>query len=829
MIFEICCINVILLFFTLNTDYQKNKRWEIGLAEAISVFFGLFLVVSSILWSIDTYSIEKSMIIVTLVNIALLLLSYILCKKRNINIFEISGMSVSSKWLVSRATIILLCFVSLGTYSVFGIGRNDGNAIVQAYSLSNNQNKLNYDIEEFDDILPHSKYAEYFFNTISEIDQTNFTGEYSLINDVMDKDTSVTKMQGKYGNNPVYASFLEIGVKIFGFLKTSYINVFLLYCILIFVDSILVNVGCKWSLRTTLVALCGISPLIVYSNHTAIVETVMMFCMVAFFYFFICKKEYFKIIAALFSVAMSVVSVSAYTIIPIVLIICWINYFVNREKSSLIVSLITSLGYGFSYLLLMITAYTNTIIVYKQGLFFVSDKLITPFVIIGIVLSLVIPVLLLVMYKAGNSVRFKEFLKIKGRTIFKLIIFGMTIGAIIYSVITGILKYDSFSQATKMSIVVITAVTGFVSIPIILFFVVRMNYKLTVEVFSLVSFFTYGVFLYAGILRPRVSDYYFEARFLLPFIPFVFITAGIMMKDTKKDSWVIPLIALAASFIPYTMVLMKPDVDERIGCENVDNVIEVVKNHSDEDTLILVEKSLLKDFYHALDSIEGLKVYPYEKSIKSDFAKSINTIGKRVIYITTDEKNNYAKKFTCLYSNDNNISKVAKKDYSPIFRLPLRYTESVDETLQVIEISDFSKTLNITDFKDGIFTFDDIKLELQDIETYDNVATIRLFVTEEKEVLYNNSKELRLSYHLNFNDKSKNVYENPRFEICNGKYVNGFSQEVDILLSDIVEEEFTMTIDVVEEMIEWYSTNHSGCPVISFKRGKTGWSYEIIQ
>lgn len=835
MIYFVLILNVILLFFAFNSK-EENTKWEIIIAEAISTLVGIYFVTTGLLWLFKIYSITLSMIAVTTVCCGIFAVLLLLNKDQK-NILKISSISVNYKWLISRVVIVLSCILSLGSYSILEIGRNDGNNLTQALFLLNGNNSLNYEIPEYEQILPDSKYSLYFEKSIADLDKDNFSGKYwksekeivSTESEHKGETKIVSALNGSFGSDVVYASFLSCAMELFGVEKVSYVNVFLIFCTLIFMDSILGNIRCKWKTRTLLVALMGISPLLIYASHTAFYESVVMFCIVAFLYFLICKSGKQKILAALFVVAASFVGVSIYPIIPVLIVICWIKFIFDKEYEYLVCSILISVGYGIAFLLLLLSAYDNTLIVYKQGLFFLNDIQVVITVYFGVVLSLLLSIILWIFYKDDYSEKIRIFIHSQKVLIIKTVFLIIPMTSVIVTVVKGIQSCDSWKDATSLSLVVAATVSGVIIIPTILFGIIKMNYRITSDNLIMLIFFEYGVFVYAALLRPTVGELYLEARFLLPFLPAIIGTSGIIMKEYKKDNYFIPLIAIIILFLPYSATVINNKTDSANEWQIVLNVMETVKENSEEDTIVLVEKSLMNDFYFPLKSIKELKVYPYDKKIKRDFAKSVDVFGKKVIYVTKDKSNAYKRNERTLYSESNHLYGVNKKDYSPLIGIPMSYSLKKTQEIQVMEINDFSDIFNVTDCKDGDFSYELIDFNVKDIKIENEIATIKLGITEEKPVLYSNSSQIRVSYHLSFDNKEKNIFENARWEIGSGQYINSFPLTVEIDLSQINDDNVIVTLDAVEEYVEWYSKNHIGCPMIQFMRNANGWDYKIEQ
>lgn len=828
MIYIIIFLNVLFLFFTFNATDEKRK-WDLVLAEAISAFFGVFIVVAGILWLAGIYSEVNNLMGTTLVNGIVVVVSYFVSRKKA-KFFKVNNIGFSVKWLVSRGVILTICFISLGSYAVFGVGRNDGNALVQAFSQSNGNYSLNYEIDEKNTIVPDSKYDKYFDDSLKNMDTKDFTGEYWTENVEREEDGEIIideVLMGSYSNNPVYSSLLELGMDIFGLTKGSYLNVFLLFCVLIFLDDILLRINCRWSLRTSLIGLFGIVPLIVYANRTAIAETVMMFCVVAFLYYMISKPNWLRLVSCLFVTALSMINVSAFTVIPVILAIYWVKYISDRKKVDLIASGVSSLGYGLSFLLLLITAYSNTLIVNRQGLFFVSEEQIILAVIIALIISLIVPLIIGIVYRGKVSDKVSGFIRPKGKVVFKVLVLTSAVAAIGSTVFCGFTECNDYADVTMMTLPVIMALTGVLIIPVILVGIARMKYSVRIDDVVIVLFFVYGVLLYSVICRPFVSSYYFEARFLLVYIPIVFLTAGVMLREMKQDGWYIPVMSIIILFIPYTTSVMSNEVDTRLEWDNVTNVIDMMQDSSD-DTIILMDVDLMKEYYHLTDSYADRLIYPFDEEIKGQMARDVDILEKKVYYITANVSDNLVNKGRIVYRNDNEQAMLLSSPGSSIINLPSKNEYYSEEFINIIEYDNYYDILERKECDWGNLTYGRICWSVNDIIVEDNVAKVDVSLLRKDSNLLYNDKNLMLSYHLEYKDESLNVYDHERTSIGSGPYINGFAQTLEIPLEKVEEDEVVAVLDIVEEGKSWYSWEYDDCPKIRFNKNEDGWSYVLL-
>ena len=826
MIYVILIVNVILLGFAFNG--RDNKKWDVILAEAISAFFGVYTISSGVLWIVNLYSLNNNLLVSTIVCLAIFAIDFFIKKKKKTGFFDTKNNVFSYKWLISRFVILLLCAISLGSYATFGIGRNDGNALVQAYSQYKGNYSTEYEVAEMDGIIEGSEYSKYFEDTIVNLDTTNFTAEYWYKDKEIEEDGEIIilkELMGSYGSNPVYASLLELGMNLFGMTHANYINVIIMFCMLIFVDGIFIRLRCKWGLRTLLIALLGVVPLVVYANHTAIVETLMMFSIVAIFYYLNDKLIQRQLMTILYVTSLMMLNVSSFVLIPIFLVLFWIIFIRRGNKNALIVSALSVVGYGLSYLLLMQTARSNTFIVYRQVLFFIKENQIT-FVVVGcILISLVVTLILSLVVRDKIEGTINSFLNKSWKRIFKISLLACTAISIVATIFIGLVECNNYREVMMLSLPSIMMLSGIVIVPSILIGIIKMKYSLAMEEALYLTFFAYGVLIYSSIARPVIDSYYFEARYLLLFIPIIIIVAGIMIKSMKKEAWFVPTIAIIILITPYSTSIMNNKAESRIEWDNLLNVVEEIET-KDDDLVVLLDESLMKEFYQLIDLSTDLTVYPYNDDIRGLIARDSDILGKKVLLITA-ERNTSVERGNVLYSSRN--EKAEAVAYSPITYLPTRYGTAKENNIRIIEFKRFSDLLREKDCINGNFTYNRIFWNINDIIVDDENIDICVSVTYNPQVLYYNNDRMAMSYHLEYEDVSLNDFDHERTQIGSGQFINGFDTLLEIPIEEFEDDEVIVIIDIVREGLDWYSWKHKDCPVIKFTRTEDDWEYEIIE
>jgi hypothetical protein len=811
-------LNVLMLFFTFSS-FSDKKRIFVPLAEAMSVFLCIYSLLSAILWVFEAFSVGFCLFVTTFLVAILFAFAYLKNSKKRMEFFALGGIKFDYRVLINRSVLIVATLISLGSYSTIGIGYNDGNAQTQAIAILSGQKSLEFEIEEYANIAPDSEYEDYFFDSINDIDKENFTATYRIVHDYTREDKQEV-MLGKFGSNPVYPSLLALAGGLFGIQRMAYIQVLFAFCLFVFVNEILRTLKCDWKLRSVLVLLLSVSPIIVYCNHTTLVEPLLGFCMVMFTYFLLCKNDKFQILSSLGVITFAFLHSSVYTMIPLFLVLYWMYYIHTQQTRHLVSSGLIIVGYTLSFIFLNITAFENTLINYKLGIPFLG-KYNYIFVIIIFTIALIVGVLLAIILKKADTNRILKFEKGIGCRIFKIIMATMAFAPIPIIVVLIIFKCYTFGNFLNITFIEFVVCSGVLLIPYVMYRLISTKYPMGIKEATVVVLFIYSVVIYSCVMKTMLEGYYYESRYISSFIPFVIIISGMMLQLLKgEEKYFIPIISSMILLVPYTVSLLDSRSEIRLDNEIFEDVMETVIEKSDEDTVIFVEKDLLKYFYYPLISITDERVYPIEKDYFDSFCADTDDYYSKVIYITNENGNSHASPGSVFYLKFNNRNYVSEDNLSVVLGLPNGFTKGDTEIIQIIKKDALHRFLNYDLYDD--LKNQDIKLSVEDVEiTEDENAVITVSITDGDKIYFNDT--YLLSYHLEY-EGEEDIYDCPRTNM--GPLINGdFTLSLDLKNQP---EEVTMVIDIVDEGVAWYSWKNE-VPAIDFVKNEDGWEYNLYR
>lgn len=816
-VYLLVLLNIVMLFFTFSSFSDKKKIF-IPLAEAISVFLCIFAVSSGITWIFGVFSVEFCLMAVTFLIIVVSVYAYYKSPFKGKEFFSLGKIGIDHRVVFNKGAILIATFLSLGAFSTAGVGFNDGNAQAVALSILNGNNIRNIKISEYQDIEPGSRYEYFFYEAVTDIEKENFTANYHLKKN--------EELEGKmdiyldFGTNPVYPSLLALSATLFGTGRMAFIQAIFAFCTFVFVDEILKVLKCDWKLRSLLILLLSVSPIIVYCNHTTLVEPIIGFCMVMFVYFLFCKENKLQVLSAIGIVTFSFIHTSVYTMLPLFLVVYWMYYVHSRKIRHLLALGISTAGYILSFVFLNFVAYENTLINYRLGIPFLKNYYFI-FVIIIAAIATIVSVILFVTLRKVNPEKISQFEKSKGSNIFKIGVIIATVAALIFMVVVNIFKCDSFVDTMNITLIAFAVCTGIIIVPYIIGRLLSGSYNLGIREAVIVVTFIYTILLYSSVMRITIDGYYYEARYLSSFIPFIILTAGMMFRLLKEDEkYFIPIIGIIILFIPFTASLLSPDAEKRLDRNIFEEVNKTVEDKADENTVILIEKSLMKYFYYPLLNKTEAKVYPFEYSYAQSFILDTKDASSKVLLISDYQGNRYKHRGAIRFLKTFTPNEVSKEDLSAITGLPNAFHKGKENIVQVIELNNLGKIVE----PDSIdkFEWDLMDLSVKEVEIDDDcMAHVTVSLTDKTKLYYNDDDQLFLSYHLDY-EESEDIYDNARTEIGPVVYADYI---YDFNLAEI-DEDLTVVIDVVEEGVEWYSWKNKA-PAIDFVKKEDGWEYTL--
>ena len=159
--------------------------------------------------------------------------------------------------------------------------------------------------------------------------------------------------------------------------------------------------------------------------------------------------------------------------------------------------------------------------------------------------------------------------------------------------------------------------------------------------------------------------------------------------------------------LPYTFSLLDSRAETRFDSAVLEDVMDYVADNSDDNTVVFVEKNIMKYLYYPLLSLEGVNVYPAEPGYFELYCSSTGDYTSKAIYISDDMGNNFVSKGTLKYLKYSIPKISAYNDTSTFLGLPNKFTDRAGRKIQIIEFDALHQMLDNNSFEEMDFDEND--------------------------------------------------------------------------------------------------------------------------
>ncbi len=792
---------------------SNNNKVHIVLAEAVSVFFMLYVLSTAVLYAFGLYSLKRCEILSVIVS-ALICIVTVLVKRRKPVIDKIH----ITKYSVITLIIIIICMaLSLGNYDAYGMGQDEGVYQTEAINILEGKPEWNQSIDEWklmddEDRDTFIDYSTWFL--------AGFDSYYSLkdyFDEIKDikllgiKEPSENEFSGYFHGIPTYPSFLALSADIFGIKHMAWGNVILLACSLIFFNEIMSAMGVKRGLKSILLILMGVCPEIVWINMSTLTEAGILLILLSFLYHLIVNKDTFKEKFAVLSVlTFCVYHVSIYTMMPLFVLLMW-GYGIFRKKKKYFryaAEIIAGYLLGFVFMVRMNPRYTLKN--YTEAIFFIDDEHLLIFIIfLTCIFCISVSAVLLLI----NS-KIKAFSVKKTVIVIKYIIalsVIMVIAVSGYGIISNVVNGESAINTN----VAFAVLTGIFIYPVTLIILLLGKYENNYNSLTILAMFEWCVVVYSLIMRRNIAYFYYYSRYLAPFIPIILLTAALVLNGKKKIlSIAVPIISVIIC-LPFQFFLHTNKDDSRMDWDTIKSVMDYARDNFREDTVLVMDRDLLTYFYFPVRAVSNAHILPAEMNISSP--NGIGT-GKNWFYLT---KADIEDSDNLVFEMGYTVSEDTLDNRIPLINMPTYFNKEAFS----LGLYDYDEYIEDSEFYD----IDDSNLRIESIEcSEDGEISLEVSgITGDNPSLYYSNGNHYVSYHIIDEDTGDVIsYENFRYFVG---YLVTDRITMDFDLDDYLNEttdnaDLIVAVDIVEEGEKWLSWDKDNLPKVRFKYNiNDGW------
>lgn len=570
---------------------------------SIFLYFCYYSIIGGVLFSIDMFSVEKTVVLIVILE-GILLLKVSWKKKPDL------------EWLIRPYIFpIILAFCAVPfvghKFGFYGMGQDEGVYQTQAIAFMNHHYENQKDFLEYESLEEEEK--EYFRQFVDSKLVGYYVYDESLPS--LSPDNKKSDVSGFYHGLPVFSAMLALWGMLFGIKYMAGIQTVFYICGLFLMYFTCENLQLKKFSKYGSVFLYVCSPILVWVAKSSLTEIFLVCIIAGFLYFMTGKGGNVEIgYAALMVAVFSFYHLTIYTVLPVLILAFWSSFLFYRKNSYLYAAIVVFLVFIFSMFSAVNIAATycyvyNFVPLYKLTESISRDNIFLILVFctgLGILLSL----LLLLSPKE------KTFSLTKTEHVYnaciRLGILGF--GFLQWRIIRELLMNGA---DTWMEAVLNTTIFGYFLYGggvLLLFAVIWIFWKPSVcwkniHVILLMEMFGYCVMFYACFLRKSISHYYY-GRYLAPFISIVILVISIVVNEwrTKYGTVMfgILLVSYAMMCMPYNLILAENDDDTRMSWDIMMDIAEVIP----DDSTVYMDYDLGMILYLPMRELLGQSVYP---------------------------------------------------------------------------------------------------------------------------------------------------------------------------------------------------------------------------
>lgn len=591
-------------------------------------FWSTYILISALLMWLDIYRIWYATIGTLLVALAVFFAGYIVYGKKQ------PVREEHKIWDGKDAFVLLLCILmAVGIHDkneLYGMSQDEGayQTIAISYMMDNNVNQKT--LEEYETLGEEDKAA--FLDKLNHVISQGMHDYYLFCGDYIPRNMQerYSETSGYYHGVPTYAATLALWGRIFGWKCMMGVqSLFYILAVLLFYELIRER-SLSTGKQMLLLTIYSLSPIMIWLGKSSLTELLLA----CFMNWFLCEllskpsRNFKAIQVSLPIIAFAFVHLSIYTLMPMIIVCLLIRFWDDRNAVFLKTGLYISAGY-FAGILFTAWCYTeyfylNVRILTRRPI--VNDE--NVLAILGLCGGASALLFCAFYFYKKRLPQFSMAQQIWGLRITAGIFTAGSIWIIVKTILTG-------GQWEKLTIVSYVLLTGIVTLPVILvFLIVRTNIFCLNRTNSIITwFFLYCVLFYATLFRREIINHYYGDRYLAPFLVGVLLMMGIVLEHIPVKRFgryltvLCGLIALGYLIGRSTYIIMHKD-DTRIEWDFLEQICEKL----DKDDVVILEDYHMISCFFPIRDMTGAYCYPvFGEDIQETVDKLMSL--EREIYI----------------------------------------------------------------------------------------------------------------------------------------------------------------------------------------------------
>ncbi len=633
-------------------------------------YFMFYVVISGLLFLCGQFSIKR--VIFLLFLLFGVFFAFFAIRNRKKDPLFIVPMEKKS-WL-SYLIIAILLIVFSGSFGYFGMGQDQGVYQVEAVNFANGKNEWLTTFPEYDQ-LTDEEYKTFYREAVDAIPGVELVDvEYGF------RDTfQIPKFSGLdviYHGIPTYPAIIGLGIKLFGMEHMMLFQVVFYLAMLLLVEIMLREHQTHWLMRAVLITALGVSPEILWLRKSTLTEMFLALLMVYYLYKIADEDDRQKTFSVFPIIVFSFFHASAFSILPIFIVNYWVLYLMKKDIRFLRFAAEALVGFciGFVMMFRMQPIYMSKNflrLMEINGLNLPYSAI--PFIIVG---------LAIITGVAGFGLCLLRKKRTEGITLLaSIVIAGVTVVALVDFLMGRSWWWTPtlLGASTLMGYIMLTA---FFLIPMLMArLIIEIKKNKGPKIVLTANTFVWTVLIYSMFMRLRVVSYYYNARYLVPFIPTIIILYGLLFGKTKEvnrvrdkilfwSSAVLPVLGICF-MMPFSNVLRTNQDDTNMQWSTLSDMM----NHVEAGDVVLMDQNEMWYFFYPMRS-KGALVYPVMGEFETTLKKAeIDKNSQNLYYISENRSLEDDWRYEVAYESRSGYQLDDQMHYVEYLRLPTEFAQ----------------------------------------------------------------------------------------------------------------------------------------------------------
>lgn len=662
--------------FAVLRKLLKDDAVRLGVYSVL-LFFMDYVIFSGILLRFDSFGIMRVLIGINILKLAELEALHLRRSGKK------SGRRDGLSW---KRYLPLLVICGAGLFFVheqngyYGMQQDEGVYQTAALSYIWGNNDIQKTLDGYE-ILEETDRERFWSSVPTELNGLYFYDRAYRNQYAWDFETETTAY---FHGMPTYPALLALWGGIFGFghmMGIQALFYLLLLCLIFcFLDRF---IGKPW-ISALGCAVTAVSPMIVWVGKSALTE-MFLACILIAFIDLVSRREsaciWFSAVAV---ISFAFLHLTIYTLIPLFVFLYLIEYVRTRERVYLLAGMSAISGAAVAI---------ETIHALSTGYFYLNIEPLMQLLpilnndnVLGAVLGaciglLAVFILLIVLSfrQTGQADKKKK----NAKQWDKLCEWAVRISAAVLTAAAVCMIFVSGDGQTLEDALATSTLVGFcvlggiILLPVAVAGLVwKPRIALEQEAgFALFSAFGYCVLIYCIVLRPHTAYYYYYGRYLVPYLTIVICQGLAALAQLEKKAvfaggCAVVALLQAIFLLPYTCVLSVNRDDTRMDWAALNQVAGMLG----ENDILIVDDSLLKTCYLAMEFMTNATVLPQMGYSPADVMNKYSTPENNVYYLSEGESDITGTSilFRTGYSVSEDLFECGR---GGILQLPLEFTQ----------------------------------------------------------------------------------------------------------------------------------------------------------